>query len=157
MMASPGKISADGEHDRPEEAADDRHEEKGVGAHMAEPHDIAEGILREAGDQKQDKGHQFPLMFHKIVVLLKDARTDGLLDKGQTQPTGQDKGQPGADGQSDRRIDGSQEGAVDITADESRYFPGDGGKQDLQYLEPDKDDNGKGAERIDEFNQMLRI
>jgi len=124
---------------------------------MAQSHYITEGVLGEPGNEKQDKGDELPLMFHKVVVFPKDRRTDGLFHEGQTQPSRQGEGEPGTDGQPDGRIYRPQDGPVDVTTDESCRLSGNRGEKNLENLEADKDNHRQGSEGIDKLDDLLPV
>lgn len=150
-------VAANGKHGCSQEAADSGNDKKHPRPHVAQSHDIAEGVLGESGNEKQDKGDELPLVCHEVIVFLKDRRTDRLLHKGKSEPPGQGEGKPGTDGEPNGRIQRPQDGPVDITADESRRFSGNGSEKHLEDLEADKDHHRQGSEGIDKLDGLMPV
>ena len=146
--------SAHGEHDRAQEPSGGAEDEKGCRLHVAEADDVGEGVLREAGDQKQDEGDRNAPVLHEVIVLLDDLGGDDLLHERQAEPAGQQKGKPGADGKTDRGIERPQDGSVEISADETADLSGNRRDQDLKDLETDKNYYGEGAEGTYESGEL---
>jgi len=150
-------VAADGQHGGSQEPPQGGNDEKHPHRHMAEADYVAQGVLGKAGDEKQDEDHPAPLVFHEVVVFLKDCGADGLFHKGQAQPAGQRKGEPGADGKGDGGIDRAGDGAVDVAADEAGHFPGNRCEQDLEDLQADEHQHRQGTEGIDEIDGLVSV
>lgn len=142
MLVVSRKVAADGKHRRPQQTAGYGDQEEHFGRHVAKADDVAEGVFGESGDQKEHEGNESSLVLHEVVVFLQDAGADSPFDEGEPQPPGQAEGHPGTDGQAYRGVNRAQNGPVDVTADKSRHFAGNGGEEDLQDLETDEDNDG---------------
>jgi hypothetical protein len=149
--------SAHGEHDGAQEPPGGAEDEKSCRLHVAEADDIGEGVLREAGDQKQDEGNRDAAVLHEVIVLLDDLGGDDLLYERQSEPAGQQKGKPGADGKTDRGIERSQEGSVEISADETADLSRNRRDQNLKDLDADENHDGEGAEGAYELNELSPV
>jgi hypothetical protein len=121
---------------------------------VAQPHDIAEEILGKSRNEKQNKSNQCALVLQDEIVLLDDFRFDDLFHKGQTKKTCKDESKPGSEYETDCRIQGAQDGTINVPANEACHFSGDGGKDDLKDLQGYEDnliERMRGLNKIDEL------
>jgi len=147
--------AADGKHDRAQEAPGGAEDEKGCRFHVAEADDIGEGVLRKAGDQKEDEGDRNTPVLHEVIVLLDDLGVDNLFHERHSEPAGQQKSEPRADRKADRGVDRPQDGAVEIPPDEAVELARNRRDQDLDDLEADEDHNGERAEGVDKMDDFF--
>ena len=146
MMVVARVAAADGKHDRSHEASGGADDQKDGHLHAAEADDVGEGILGEAGDQKEDEGDRNAAVLHEVIILLNDFWTDDPFDKRHSEPSGQQKREPRADREADRRVDRSQNGSVEIPADKAVQLARNRRYQNLDDLKADEDHHREGAE-----------
>ncbi len=129
-----GVTSKDGKQDGPKQPADCGNDEKCCYCHVTQPHDVAQVVLWESRDEKEDEGNKGPLVFHDVVVFLDNLRFHGLFHKRKTKYPGKEKGNPRTDGEADGGIDRAQERTIEVTANEACHFTRNGCKDHLEDL-----------------------
>ena len=101
---------------------------------MTQPHDVAQVVLWESWDEKEDEGNKGPLVFHDVVVFLDNLRFHYPFHKRKTKYPGKEKGKPRTDGEADGGIDRSKERAIEVAANEAGDFSRYRGCYNLQDL-----------------------
>lgn len=153
----PDKVAPQGQQDGPEQpsgAADDQefHRRK-----MPEPQDVAQVILGEPGDEKQQEDEERALVVEQVIETIHGRLVDESFDKRPPERPRKRKSDIGPYRQPDRGERNSQQRTVQVTAEEPRSLSGNGRQDDLRYLEQNESYEGKGAERIEKVKQLLPV
>jgi len=149
--------SADGKQNGSRQPANRGNNEKCRYCHVTQPHDVAQAVLRESGDEKEDEGDKDPAVFHDVVVFFDNIRFYYPFHKRKAKYPGKEKSKPRTDGEADGGIDRAHEGAIEVTADEAGDFSRYRGCYNLQDL---KEYENKLVIRmigIDEGDRLLLV
>lgn len=79
-----------------------------------------------------------------MVIFCDDFRLDYLCNEGHAENAGQYKGDPGTDGEADGGVNRPRNGTIEITADETRRFPGMGAAMTCRICSIIKATSSKG-------------
>ena len=92
----------------PGSSADGADRQENPEVHGAQSQDEAQVILGKTGDEKQNEGHQGPLVFHEEVEALHGLPGDDAGDEVLFQPMPQQKCHHGPEGQADGGVGEAQ-------------------------------------------------